>query len=270
MKGIVLNRINIIMIDTAEFSNPLFWVDVGISCIIIALVMFVTCFFLRRKLPIIIVSCGCALILISKFLGLNLVSYISIAFTAASLLLFFNVNIASIRTFITNPVSTKSSKFHKSNVEKVYDRYELCEKIATTVIQLSKTNTGALITFEKEDCLDDKVNTIGTVLNAPVVPELLLSIFYFGTRLHDGAVIIRRDKIYSAAAYFPPTNKPLAGKFGSRHRAALGISEISDSITVVVSEETGRISFAIDGELIRSSAESFQTMLEDYLINDNK
>ncbi len=121
MKGIVLNRINIIMIDTAEFSNPLFWVDVGISCIIIALVMFVTCFFLRRKLPIIIVSCGCALILISKFLGLNLVSYISIAFTAASLLLFFNVNIASIRTFITNPVSTKSSKFHKSNVEKVYN-----------------------------------------------------------------------------------------------------------------------------------------------------
>ena len=69
-------------------------------------------------------------------------------------------------------------KLNKSNVEKVYDRYELCEKIATTVIQLSKTKTGALITFEKEDCLDDKVNTIGTVLNAPVVPELLLSIFY--------------------------------------------------------------------------------------------
>ena len=85
MKGIVLNRINIIMIDTAEFSNPLFWVDVGISCIIIALVMFVTCFFLRRKLPIIIVSCGCALILISKFLGLNLGSNALIGITTGSI-----------------------------------------------------------------------------------------------------------------------------------------------------------------------------------------
>ena len=131
---------------------------------------------------------------------------------------------------------------------------------------LRSIQLGSVITFEKEDCLDDKVNTIGTVLNAPVVPELLLSIFYFGTRLHDGAVIIRRDKIYSAAAYFPPTNKPLAGKFGSRHRAALGISEISDSITVVVSEETGRVSIALKGEMLYNlTLDDVRMMLIDEL-----
>ena len=95
-----------------------------------------------------------------------------------------------------------------------------------------------------------------------------MTIFYPGTRLHDGAVVIRRDMILAASVYYTPTTKPLTGKFGSRHRASIGISEVSDSVTVVVSEETGRISLAVAGELIHVPADNFLRMLEDYIITN--
>jgi diadenylate cyclase len=128
-------------------------------------------------------------------------------------------------------------------------------------VTLSKQKIGAIITFEKKDSLNDVIKS-GTILNAPVVPELLLTIFYEGTRLHDGAVIIRDDKILAASVYFTPTTRPLTGKFGSRHRAAIGISEITDSVTVVVSEETGRISIAYDGELQAVAPDTFLKSLK--------
>ena len=253
-----------------KFSNPIFWADFGLSLVLLVGLMLVSVYLLKKKLPLIIIACGCGLMLVGKLLDLSLLANIALVGTFVALVLFLFVNIAAVRPYVTNPVTNKATKSHKGDVEKVYDRYELCSKIATAVIQLSKTKTGALITFEKDDRLDNLVNTPGTVLNAPIVPELLLSIFYEGTRLHDGAVIVRRDTIYSAAAFFPPTNKPLTGKFGSRHRAAIGISEISDSVTVVVSEETGRISFAVDGELVHSTIDTFERMLQDYLISDDK
>ena len=103
-------------------------------------------------------------------------------------------------------------------------------------------------------------------MNAPITPELLMTIFYPGTRLHDGAVVVRRDLIMAASVYYTPTTKPLTGKFGSRHRAAIGISEVTDSVTVVVSEETGRISLAVAGELIHVTPDNFLRVLEDYII----
>ena len=96
-----------------------------------------------------------------------------------------------------------------------------------------------------------------------------MTIFYPGTRLHDGAVVLRKDHILAASVYYTPTTKPLTGKFGSRHRAAIGISEVSDSVTVVVSEETGRISLAVAGELIHVPADNFLRTLEDYILADS-
>ena len=99
----------------------------------------------------------------------------------------------------------------------------------------------------------------------------MLTIFYPGTRLHDGAVVIKRDFILAASVYYTPTTKPLTGKYGSRHRAAIGISEITDSVTVVVSEETGRISLAVAGELIPVNNETFLITFEEYMFEeDNK
>ena len=86
-----------------------------------------------------------------------------------------------------------------------------------------------------------------------------------GTPLHDGAVIIKDDRVVCAAAFFPPTQKDLSPIYGARHRAALGISEITDSLTVVVSEETGTISFAIKGELIKITRKELRASLVNEL-----
>jgi diadenylate cyclase len=134
---------------------------------------------------------------------------------------------------------------------------------------MSRLKRGAIITFMKKDNIldDSKVGTIvkqrGVDVNAPVSAELLETIFYEGTRLHDGAVIIKDDKIARAAVFFASTARPLTGKYGSRHQAAIGISENSDSVTIVVSEETGRISIAFQGELTSVTPDSFLRVFED-------
>lgn len=123
---------------------------------------------------------------------------------------------------------------------------------------------GALITIERTNQLTDLLKN-GSPINAPVSAALLTTIFYKGTTLHDGAVVIRDDTILAASVYFTPSTKPLTGKVGSRHRAALGISEVSDSVTIVVSEETGRISFAYHGALQPVTADDFKKTLVEYL-----
>ena len=105
----------------------------------------------------------------------------------------------------------------------------------------------------------------GVPVHAPVTPEILLTIFYPGTRLHDGAVVIHGNEIVAASVFFTPTTKPFAGKYCSRHRAAIGISEVSDAITFVVSEETGRISFAVNGDLETVNQASFLRAFENYM-----
>ena len=106
------------------------------------------------------------------------------------------------------------------------------------------------------------------MLDAPVSQELLETIFYVGTRLHDGAVVIRGNIIVAASVYYTPTTRALTGKFGSRHRAAFGISEISDSVTVVVSEETGRVSIAYNGNLETVPLDSFLREFSDLMNMD--
>ena len=110
----------------------------------------------------------------------------------------------------------------------------------------------------------------GVAVKAPVSTELLQTIFYPGTRLHDGAVVIHGNEIVAASVFYTPTTKAFAGKYGSRHRAALGISEISDAVTVVVSEETGRISFAVNGTLETVDQANFLRVFENLMDDSNK
>ena len=110
-----------------------------------------------------------------------------------------------------------------------------------SITTMSKDKTGALITFERRQSLQDFINT-GVKVSASIKAELLTTIFYEGTPLHDGATIIKNDMIVASACFYPPTNKEIPSQYGARHRAAIGISEITDSLTVVVSEETGNVS----------------------------
>ena len=128
--------------------------------------------------------------------------------------------------------------------------------ITSAAIDLSETRTGALIVIERHTRLGEYMNS-GTLINADVSKELLKNIFVPNTPLHDGAVIIRENKIITAGCVLPLTaNTNLATELGTRHRAALGLSETSDAAIVVVSEETGKISIAMNGALTRNFTET--------------
>ena len=144
------------------------------------------------------------------------------------------------------------------------EKERLMDELVGAITKLSEDQTGALITFERRQSLIDYINT-GTKINADIKAELFTTIFWEGTPLHDGATIIKGDRVVCAAAFYPPTNQELSPLYGARHRAALGISEITDSLTVVVSEETGTISFAIKGELIKIPRKELRASLVNEL-----
>ena len=127
---------------------------------------------------------------------------------------------------------------------------ESFEELSQCIEHLSKRKQGALIVVERKDSLD-KIIQKGTSIGAMVTPKLLESIFYPGNPLHDGAALIRRNVVVSASNVLPLTTTDLqeGKKLGTRHRAAIGITEQSDALALVVSEETGRISFAFEGTL---------------------
>lgn len=126
------------------------------------------------------------------------------------------------------------------------------EEIVKAATELSRTKTGALIVVERQTKLGEIINT-GTKLDSNVSAELIINIFTPNTPLHDGALILRDNKLKSAACFLPLTDNPnLSKELGTRHRAALGITEVSDCISVVVSEETGKISYALNGGLTRN------------------
>ena len=138
-------------------------------------------------------------------------------------------------------------------------------KIAIATTELSKTKTGALIVIERDIKIQDIIST-GIPLDAEVSPQLLVNIFYPKTPLHDGAVVISGNRIVAAACVLPLSNdKDIAKELGTRHRAAIGISKESDSIVVVVSEETGKVSVAKDGTLI---ADVREDVLKKILISN--
>ena len=247
---------------TFMYGNISCWVDLGISLIIAIVALYYLLKVLKRKLLVWNLVLAMVLLFIAWFFQLRLLWSLMLVAIIVLVVVGLVINQGAIRDLMSNSLGTTKSK---TSTEKVFDRHALLVKVDTAVQSLSKGKIGAIITFEKDTKLDDFIKS-GTVLNAPVTPELLMTIFYPGTRLHDGAVVIRRDQILAASVYYTPTTKPLTGKFGSRHRAAIGISEVSDSVTVVVSEETGRISLAVAGELIHVPADTFLRTLEDYII----
>lgn len=117
---------------------------------------------------------------------------------------------------------------------------------------LGKTKTGALIVIEQDTVLNEYVRT-GIDVDAILTSQLLINIFEHNTPLHDGAVIVRGDRIVAATCYLPLSdNMRLSKELGTRHRAGVGVSEVTDSFTIIVSEETGKVSIALGGELIRN------------------
>lgn len=145
-------------------------------------------------------------------------------------------------------------------------------EIVRAVESMSVSRTGALMVIEKEITLNDIVET-GTVIDAYISAEMIGNIFYEGAPLHDGALILRGDRLYAAGCVLPLTqNKELSKELGTRHRAGIGITENSDALVIIVSEETGVISLAQNGELTRflEGKKIEKTLLDLYLQEDSK
>ena len=148
---------------------------------------------------------------------------------------------------------------------------KLVDALLKAVAYMSPRKIGALISIEQTQTLQEYIAT-GIPLDADISSELLINIFIPNTPLHDGAVIIRDDKIATACSYLPLTeSKGISKEFGTRHRAAIGLSENSDALTVVVSEETGGISIAVRGEFMHDlTKENFESVLRAELIQNDK
>lgn len=143
------------------------------------------------------------------------------------------------------PFTEKKDKGERFSDKTVNELVRAC-------FELAKNKTGALIVIEQDILLTDYEKT-GIPVDGIVTSQLLINIFEHNTPLHDGAVIVRGDRIVSATCYLPLSdNMQISKELGTRHRAAVGISEVADTMTLVVSEETGNVSIAIAGELIRA------------------
>ncbi|WP_404462552.1 diadenylate cyclase CdaA [Sutcliffiella horikoshii] len=156
--------------------------------------------------------------------------------------------------------------FSRSGIDDEEEHAKMIEAVVKSVHYMAKRRIGALISIERETGMGDYIET-GIPLHAKVSSELLINIFIPNTPLHDGAVILQKSQVSAAACYLPLSESPFISKeLGTRHRAALGISEVTDSITIIVSEETGSISVTKNGELHRDlEPELFSELLKKEL-----
>lgn len=189
----------------------------------------------------------------------------SLQFGLLALLIIFQ---SELRTGLER-LGRANFKLSKNNAYKNQEHaYSSINELVDSLFELSKTKTGALIVIEKETKLTDIMRT-GTQMDALLSKELLINIFSPNTPLHDGAVIIRDFKISAAACFLPLTQrKDINKQLGTRHRAGIGISEISDSLTIIVSEETGYVSIAQNGKFTRnlSKEDCVQTLMDELML----
>jgi diadenylate cyclase len=158
--------------------------------------------------------------------------------------------------------------FNKSEPDKFSDK--TIDELVKATYAMGKVKTGALIVIEDEILLDDYIRT-GIDVDALVSSQLLINIFEKNTPLHDGAVVMRGDRIVAATCYLPLSDSmSLSKEMGTRHRAAVGISEVSDSMTIIVSEETGRVSVAHRGHITRNVDEDVLREKLQYLQKRNQ
>lgn len=201
---------------------------------------------------------------LSKLLGLKTVEWLADTIVSWGFLAIIVIFQPEIRQILER--LGKSNALARIATLTSGEKENLVDELVTATANLSAKKVGALITLEQSHSLSEYIST-GIRMNSLVSAELLCSIFMTTTPLHDGAVIIQGDKLACASAYFPPTTMDLPSKYGARHRAAIGISEITDAVTIVVSEETGTVSIAEQGKLIQMTEKKLREYLDRIILN---
>ncbi len=201
---------------------------------------------------------------LAKFFGLTTVAYITdniVSWGVLAIIVIFQPEIRSILERLG-----KSNALARISVLSKNEKERLVDELVTATATLSASKTGALITLEQSTFLNEYIAT-GVQVNSVVSAELLCSIFQTTTPLHDGAVIIQGDRLACASAYFPPTNMDLPSRYGARHRAAIGISEVTDAVTIVVSEESGRVAVTTGGKILQMNEHKLRAFLEKIILS---
>ena len=254
--------------------------DFVFSLLAIAVLNVFIDYFVKRKFVWYSLAIFSFIFLMSHIFMLDYLAQICLAIITVIAIVAMFVNMSEFRLILANKFS-RGIKIKKKRatleVDEPYATSELYDIINTSVLYLSQYKIGALLSFVRNDNLTEvcEDGNNGTILKAPVNAELIETIFYKGTRLHDGAVIIKGNIIYAAAVmYKDVSTASLDGKYGTRHRAALAISTQYDAVTVVVSEETGNISIAYKGVLEHYSRDSFKNafsnIMEQSMAQNNK
>ena len=241
------------------------WVGFGLASLPLIFFGVYILLFVRRKVysaPFIVL--GLFILLSYYFFQLSILTIILITTYVILINIFVVVNATELKAKINQMFQFGKNDDPTRIVN--YDKEMIYELIYDAVSFMSKNKIGALITLERTTKLDDYMKN-GVTLNSPITSEMLTTIFYPGTRLHDGAVIIRGSFILAANVYYQPTTKPVLGKLGSRHRAAIGISEVTDAVTIVVSEESGRLSLTYGGQLEPVYLDTFKQTLANFMEN---
>lgn len=270
-----INWLEQIKYFSLELSSPLSVISVILDVAIVSFLVYRLMIFvkeirawslLKGVLMIILVA------LLSSLLGLQVMTYLFnniITFAALSLVVLFQPEIRKVLERLGTSEFTHF--FNSSTSDEVIKTTAMVEEIVKACQKMSGSYTGALIIIEKETRIGEFINT-GVQMNADVSSELLENIFVPKTPLHDGAVIIRKDKIIAASCLLPLTDNPnLSTELGMRHRGGLGITEVSDCIAVIVSEESGKISYASNGGLVRNlNSDSLRKALLMNLIKERR
>lgn len=212
---------------------------------------------------------------VSSWLGLTTINYILRNVITVGILALVIMFQPELRRALEKIGSTKFRNFFTSftkDADEAHKEYAL-EQIVLAVSEMSKTKTGALIVLERNTKMKEIIDS-GTALDSLTTKQLLINIFVPNTPLHDGAVVIGREdmRIKAAGCLLPLTqNKNIKQEIGTRHRSAIGMSEASDAFIIVVSEETGVISYALNGKLSRFlDAKTLMELLNDIYSEEDK
>lgn len=233
------------------FNGVLELIKKLLDVLIVWLILYYILKNLRKNVKMVLLFKGIFIILLLKIIS-DLIGLVTISFLLdyiiewgpLALIVIFQPEIRNVLEQLG-----RSQLLGRHKTLTVDEREKLVYEISQSVDYLRKHSIGALMILERDNSLNDYIEKSKKIY-ADISSDLLVSIFFPNNPLHDGGVIIQGDKITSAGAVFPTSDSlKISKRLGTRHRAALGISEITDCISIIVSEETGRISLAIEGEL---------------------
>jgi len=262
------------IVNTAE--NFIWWQDT-IDIAFVAIIIYFVLKFVRDTRAAQLMK-GIAVVVIlfqlAKILQLQATTFIlnsTLEFGLLAILIVFQPELRSMLEKLGRSGNGKNLPF--LSADKGQNDAELADQISNivdAVSNMSATKTGALIVVERTTKLGEVINT-GTTVDASIVSDMIMNIFYPKAPLHDGAMIIRDGRIKAAGCFLPLTTKKFESELGTRHRAGIGVSEISDAVVILVSEETGIISVALEGNLQRRlTPDALQVLLTKELGSEEK